>query len=183
MFLTAYVALILLAALPLARTLSMGRGGRPTLMFLHRLYRDFAYIAVAVLAIIGFETTLHISLQDYWFSELGQRYRYWLALGLRLGIFFTLLISAGIFIGYNLRALCRPLPAMPRSAPWFAGFILAALVGFGATSLCLWVPFLGFLGAGATGSTDRSLAGTSLSICSSCPGTTRWCGSSSPFSS
>jgi uncharacterized membrane protein (UPF0182 family) len=152
MFLTVYVALMVFAALLLARTLSMGRGGRPTLMFLHRLYRDFAYIAAAVLAIIGFETTLHVSLQDYWFSELGQRYRYWLALGLRSGIFFTLLISVGSFIGYNLRALCRPLPAVPRSAPWFAGFILAALVGFGATSL--WVPFLGFLGAAATGSTD-----------------------------
>jgi hypothetical protein len=62
MFLTAYVALALSAALPLARTRSMGIGGRPTLMFLHRLYRDFAYIAAAVFAIIGFQTTLHVSL-------------------------------------------------------------------------------------------------------------------------
>ena len=59
------------------------------MVFLHRLYRDLAYIAAAVLAIICFETALTISLQNYWFGELGQRYRYWLALGLRLGIFFT----------------------------------------------------------------------------------------------
>jgi hypothetical protein len=55
MFLTAYVALALFAALPL----SMRRGGRPTLMFLYCLYRDFAYITAAVFAIIGFMTTQH----------------------------------------------------------------------------------------------------------------------------
>src|SRR5271166_1664380 len=82
----------------------------------------------------------------------GQRYRYWLALGLCLGIFFTVLVSVGIFLGSNLRALCRPLPAVPRSAPWFAAFIFAALVGFGATTL--WTPLLGFLGANATGTSD-----------------------------
>ena len=152
MFLTAYVALVLFAAFPLARTLLMWEGRRASVALLHRLYRDLAYIAAAVLAIICFETALTISLQIYWFGELGQRYRYWLALGLRLGIFITLLLSVGVFVGYNLRALCRPLPAVPRSAPWFAAFILAALVGFGATTL--WIPLLGFLGASATGASD-----------------------------
>jgi uncharacterized membrane protein (UPF0182 family) len=152
MFLTAYVALVLFAALPLARTLLAGRGGRSGVMFLHRLYRDFAYIATAVLAIICFETALTISLQNYWFGELEQRYRYWLALGLRAGIFLALLVSVGAFVGYNLRALCRPLPAVPRSAPWFAAFVLGALVGFGATTL--WIPLLGFLGASPTGAID-----------------------------
>ena len=152
MFLTAYVALILFAAFPLARTLLMWEGRRASVALLHRLYRDLAYIAAAVLAIICFETALTISLQIYWFGELGQHYRYWLALGLRLGIFITLLLSVGVFVGYNLRALCRPLPAVPRSAPWFAAFILAALVGFGATTL--WIPLLGFLGASATGASD-----------------------------
>jgi len=42
MFLTAYVALVLLAALPLARTLLTGRGGRSGVIFLHRLYRELA---------------------------------------------------------------------------------------------------------------------------------------------
>jgi len=152
MFLTVYLVLVLLAALPLARTFLTGRGGRPPVMFLHRLYRDLAYLAAAVLAIICFEAALNISLQNYWFEELGQRYRYWLALGLRLGIFFTVLVSVGVFLGFNLRALCRNLPAVPRSAPWFAAFIFAALVGFGATTL--WIPLLGFLGANATGTSD-----------------------------
>src|SRR5271167_3692738 len=152
MFLTVYLVLVLLAALPLARTFLTGRGGRPPVMFLHRLYRDLAYLAAAVLAIICFEAALNISLQNYWFEELGQRYRYWLALGLRLGIFFTVLVSVGVFLGFNLRALCRNLPAVPRSAPWFAAFIFAALVGFGAATL--WIPLLGFLGANATGTSD-----------------------------
>src|SRR6516164_1573934 len=152
MFLTAYVALVLFALLPLARTLLGGRGGRSGVIFLHRLYRDLAYIAAAVVAIIGFEMALTISLQNYWFTELGQRYRYWLALGIRTGIFLTLLVSMGAFIGFNLRAVCRPLPALPRSAPWVAGCILAALVGIGATSL--WIPLLGYLGATAVGAGD-----------------------------
>jgi uncharacterized protein len=141
-----------LAALPLARTISIGRSGWPGVLYLHRLYRDLAYIAAAVLALIGFETALNISLQVYWFSELGQSYRYWLALGLRLAIFFTLLILIGAFMGYNVRVLCRPLPMVPLTAPWFAAFVLAALVGFGATTL--WVPLLGFLGATGTGAVD-----------------------------
>ena len=152
MFLTAYIALVLVAALPLARTLSKGRGGGPGVMFLHRLYRDFAYIVAAVIAIIVFETALTISLQNYWFGELGQRYRYWLALGLRSGIFLTLLVSVGAFVGYNLRVLCRPLPAVPRTAPWFAALFLAALVGIGATTL--WIPLLGYFGATASGTSD-----------------------------
>jgi uncharacterized protein len=151
MFLLGYVLLILLAAIPLGRTLLNERGG-PAVVFLHRLYRDLAYIAAAVLVVICFETALTISLQNYWFDELGQRYRYWLALGLRFGIFVTVLGSVGIFVGYNLRALCRPLPVVPRSAPWFAAFIFSAVVAFGATTL--WVPLLGFLGAAATGTSD-----------------------------
>jgi uncharacterized membrane protein (UPF0182 family) len=152
MFQSGYILLVLLAAAPLIRTLLKGRDGGAPLTFLHRIYRDFAYIAATVVAIICFETALNISLQNYWFGELGQRYRYWLALGLRLGIFFTILVSVGIFLGFNLRALCRPLPAVPRSAPWFAAFIFAALVGFGATTL--WIPLLGFLAASATGTSD-----------------------------
>src|ERR1019366_8276460 len=109
MFLFGYVVLILFAALPLGRTFVNERGGGSAVVFLHRLYRDLAYIAAAILGIICFETALNISLQNYWFDELGQRYRYWLAFGLRLGIFVTVLFSVGIFLGYNLRALCRPL--------------------------------------------------------------------------
>ena len=149
---SAILLLILLAALPLGRTFLNQKAGGSPVVFVHRLYRDLAYIAAAVLGIVCFETALTISLQDYWFDELGQRYRYWLALGLRAGIFVTVLFSVGIFVGYNLRALCRPLPAVPKSAPWFAAFIFSAVVAFSATTL--WVPLLGFLGATATGTSD-----------------------------
>jgi uncharacterized membrane protein (UPF0182 family) len=151
-FQTGYVLLILVAALPLARTFLRGRGGDPPVVFLHRLYRDFGYIAVAVLAIICFEMVLTISLQNYWFGELGQTYRYWFALGLRVALFFAVLLSVGTFVGYNLHRLCRSLPAVPRSAPWFAAFIFAALVGLGATTG--WIPLMGFLGAAPSGTRD-----------------------------
>ena len=156
MFQFGYLFLILLAALPLGRTFLNGRGGDSPVVFVHRLYRDLAYIAAAVLGIICFEAAMTISLQNYWFDELGQRYRYWLALGLRAGIFVTVFFSVGIFVGYNLRALCRPLPVVPNSAPWFAAFVLAAVIAFGATTL--WLPLLGFLGATATGTSDPVFA-------------------------
>jgi uncharacterized protein len=152
MFQFGYLFLILLAALPLGRTFLNGRGNDSPVVFVHRLYRDLAYIAAAVLGIICFEAAMTISLQNYWFDELGQRYRYWLALGLRAGIFVTVLFSVGIFVGCNLRSLCRPLPAVPKSAPWFAALIFAAVVAFSATTL--WMPLLGFLGATETGASD-----------------------------
>jgi uncharacterized membrane protein (UPF0182 family) len=152
MFLTGYVALILLAALPLIRTLSWGSDGDPYPVFLHRLYRDLVYLVSAILAIICFETALRVSLQNYWFGELHQGYRYWLSLGLRWAIFLAILVSAGVFLGYNLHALCRPLPPIPKSAPWLGAFTFAALLGYSAAAL--WVPLLGYLGATPSGTTD-----------------------------
>jgi uncharacterized protein len=152
MFQFGYLLLILLAALPLGRTFLNQKAGGSPVAFMHRLYRDLAYIAAAVLGIVCFESAMTISLQNYWFDELGQRYRYWLALGIRAGIFVTVLFSVGIFVGYHLRTLCRPLPMVPKSAPWFAAFIVAAVVAVSATTL--WVPLLGFLGATATGISD-----------------------------
>src|ERR1035438_7877631 len=109
MFQFGYLFLILFAALPLGRTFLNQKAGGSPVAFAHRLYRDLAYIAAAVLGIVCFETAMTISLQNYWFDELGQRYRYWLALGLRAGIFVTVVFSVGLFVGYNLRSLCRPL--------------------------------------------------------------------------
>ena len=96
MFQFGYLLLVLLAALPLGRTLLNQQAGGSQVLFVHRLYRDLGYVAAAVLFLICLETALTISLQDYWFDELGQRYRYWLALGLRSGIFFTVVLSIGI---------------------------------------------------------------------------------------
>jgi len=152
MFQFGYLFVILLAALPLGGTFLNASGRGSPVVFAHRLYRDLAYVAVAVLGIVCFETVMTISLQDYWFDELGQRYRYWLVLGLRSAIFVTVLFSAGIFIGLNLRTLFRPLPAVPRSAPWFASFIIAAVIGLSAATL--WISLLGFLGATAAGTSD-----------------------------
>ena len=58
---------------PLGRTFLKERSSGSPVVFLHRLYRDLAYIAAAILAIICFEATLNISLQNYWFGELDQR--------------------------------------------------------------------------------------------------------------
>jgi uncharacterized membrane protein (UPF0182 family) len=156
MFQSGYLLLILLAVLPLGRTLLQGSAGGSPVVFAHRLYRDLAYIAAAVLWIVCFEAALTISLQNYWFDELGQRYRYWLTLGLRAGIFVTAFLSIGIFAGFNLRSLCRPLPVVPSSAPWVAAFLVAGVIALGATTL--WLPLLGFLGATATGTSDPVFA-------------------------
>src|ERR1019366_6035670 len=114
MFQFGYLLLILLAAFPLGRTFLNQKAGGSPVVFAHRLYRDLSYVAAAVLGIVCFEAAMTISLQNYWFDELGQRYRYWLAFGLRAGIFVAVLSSVGVFVGYNLRALCRPLPSVPK---------------------------------------------------------------------
>jgi uncharacterized membrane protein (UPF0182 family) len=152
MFLISYALLIFLAALPLIRTFRRDRRDESRIVLLHRLYRDFGYIAAAILAIICFEVVLAISLQDLWFGELGQRHFYWLSLGLRCALFFAILVSVGLFAGFNLRALSRSLPKIPATAPWFAGFIFSALIASSATTL--WIPLLGFLGATPAGIVD-----------------------------
>ena len=81
--------------------------------FVHRLYRDAAYILVAVLGIVCFEAALRISLENYWFEELGQSHRYWLSLEYRVAIFFVVSLLVGLFVGANLRVLCRPLCNCP----------------------------------------------------------------------
>ena len=150
MFEIIYLFFIVLAALPLARTLMLGAGGKH-IAFVHRLYRDAAYILAAVLGIIVFEVALRISLENYWFQELGQSRRYWLSLEYRVAIFFVVSLLIGLFVGVNLRVLSRPY-VVPTSAPWVVGFVVAALVGFLATPL--WIPLMRFLGATPTGVVD-----------------------------
>jgi uncharacterized membrane protein (UPF0182 family) len=153
MFSLSYLILVLVAAVPLARTVVQHRGAPPSVAFVHRLYRDLAYIAAAIAAIILLEMIFTIALQNYWFVELGQQYRYWFALGLRAAIFTTVLVFGGLFIGFNLRTACRSIVVIPRGAPWFAGFILSAVVALGATGL--WTPLTAFLGAAPSGATDE----------------------------
>ena len=151
MFEVLYLFVLVWAALPLVRTLMQGRGG-DHIVFVRRLYRDAAYILAAGLGIIVFEAALGISLENYWFEELGQSHRYWLSLEYRVAIFLVVLLSVGLFVGANLRALCRPYAVIPASAPWIVGFVLAALVGFFATPL--WIPLMRFLGATSAGVVD-----------------------------
>jgi hypothetical protein len=129
MFEVTYLFVLALAALPLALTLLQGSGGNH-IAFVHRLYRDTAYILAAILGIICLEAALGISLDNYWFEELGQSHRFWLSIEYRVGIFLVTLLLVGVFVGANLQALCRPLPVVPRSAPWIVGFAIAGLVGF-----------------------------------------------------
>ncbi len=151
MFEVAYLLVLAVAAWPLALTLVQGdRGNR--VAFLHRLYRDAAYILAAVLAIISLEAGLRISLENYWFAELRQTHRFWLSIEYRVGIFLAFVLFVGVFVGANLRALCRPLPVVPASAPWIVSFGIAGLIGFLATPL--WIPVTRFLGATTTGIAD-----------------------------
>jgi hypothetical protein len=79
MFTTGYLLILLAAAVPLTRTFLSESGGNQ-LAFLHRLYRDATYVLAAIVGIICFEAALRISLENYWFTELGQSHRYWLSL-------------------------------------------------------------------------------------------------------
>jgi uncharacterized protein len=152
MFGLSYLVVVLVAAVPLLLTILRWRGNPPSIAFIHRVYRDLAYIAVVVVAILVLEAIFRIALQNYWFGELGQQYRYWFALGLRAAIFAAVLAVSGVFIALNLRVVCRPVAIVPRSAPWVVGFIISALVAFGATSL--WTPLMTFLGAAPSGVAD-----------------------------
>ena len=62
------------------------------------------------------------------------------------------LVFGGLFIAFNLRLVCRPVAVVPRSAPWGVGFVIAAVIAFGATSL--WTPLMAFLGATSSGVTE-----------------------------
>src|SRR5208337_2437502 len=81
-----------------------------------------------------------------------QSHRYWLSLEYRVAIFLVVTLLVGMFIGANLRVLCRPYAVVPASAPWIVGFVLAAMIGFLATPL--WVPLMRFLGATPAGVVD-----------------------------
>jgi uncharacterized membrane protein (UPF0182 family) len=161
MFALSYLILVLAAATPLVRTVFGSRGAPPSMALAHRIYRDLAYIAAAVAAIVLLEMVFAVSLQSYWFSELGQSHRYWFALGLRFAIFATVSVFGGLFLGFNLHLACRPVAAFPRTAPWFVGFILSGMVAFDAMGL--WPLLTAFLGAGPSGTAD-ALFGKDLSF-------------------
>src|SRR5579872_4375395 len=161
MFGLGYLILLVVASIPLATTVIRRRGDPPSVALAQRIYRDLAYIALAVLAIVAFETILRIALEGYWFAELGQSDRFWLALGLQGAIFAAVLVVGGLFVAVNWRLAARRLASLPPSAPLVAGFVVAALVGFGAIGA--WQRLAGFLGAAPSGVADP-LFGKDLSF-------------------
>jgi uncharacterized membrane protein (UPF0182 family) len=152
MFGLGYLILLLIAATPLAVTLVRHRGDLSSGMLARRLYRDLGYVALAAVAIVAFEAILRISLERYWFAELGQSARFWLSLGLQSTIFAAVLVFGGLFVAINWRLAARRLAGLPPSAPLIAGFAIAGSVAFGATGL--WLPLAGFVGATPSGITD-----------------------------
>jgi uncharacterized protein len=151
MFEFTYLFMLILASLPLVFTV-LRRGSSNHIAFVHRLYRDAAYILATVLGIICLEAALSISLENYWFGELQYSHRFWLSIGYRLGIFLVIVLVVGLFLAINLRPLCRPFLILPKSAPWIVGFVIASLLGYLATPL--WVPLMRFLGSATAGEAD-----------------------------
>ncbi len=151
MFAISYFLLLIVAAIPLALTLLSDRG-RDRAAFMRRIYRGAAFILAAGLGIIFFEAALGISLENYWFTELGQRHRYWLALQYRVGIFLAVFIFVGLFLGLNFRVLSAPLGEIPNAARWLAAFLFSAVVAF--LAMPYWVAVMRYLGATAAGSAD-----------------------------
>jgi len=71
-FSVSHAILVVIAVLPLPMTILRERGNPRSLVFIHRIYRDLASIAFAVVEITVLETIFKIPLQDYWFDGLGQ---------------------------------------------------------------------------------------------------------------
>ncbi len=95
MFEVSYLFVLALAVLPLAYTLLQGAGGN-RIAFVHRLYREAAYILAVLLGIIFLEVALSISLENYWFDELGQSHRFLLSIEYRVGTFLVTLLLVGL---------------------------------------------------------------------------------------
>jgi uncharacterized protein len=151
MFVVTYTIVLAAAALPLAITLLSNKRVWGD-AFAHRLYRSAAYLVAAIVCIICLEVALRISLEAYWFGELGQSHRFWLSIEYRIEIFLAFLIVLGLYFSANLQALRRLFPIVPRTAPWLVGFVLAGFLGLAAAPL--WMPLMRFRGAAIAGVND-----------------------------
>jgi len=117
-----------------------------------RFARGLFPVVAIVLGIACLEAALRISLEYYWFAELGKTDRFVLALKYRSAIFIAIFLLGGWFVGANLRALCHSLPLFNVAAPWLAAFAFSAALASLATSL--WIPLMAYLGAASTGTVD-----------------------------
>src|SRR6516162_1513115 len=122
MFVVTYTLVIAAAALPLAITLLSNKRAWSD-AFARRLYRGTAYVVAAIVCIICLEVALRMSLEAYWFGELGQSHRFWLSIEYRIEIFLAFLIVLGFYFSANLQAPSRLFPIVPRTVPWLVGFV------------------------------------------------------------
>jgi uncharacterized protein len=146
MFTIGYVLVIVVALIPaLSGYASTGRF--PSIP-LHRVI----LLACIVLGIVCFEAALRISLEYYWFAELGKTQRFLLALEYRTVIFIAVVILVGWFVGSNLRVMCRSVWPFAPAALWLVTLVFAIVLA--TLAMSLWIPLMAYLGAGATGITD-----------------------------
>lgn len=146
MFAIGYLLVIALALTPAAlRYASAGRF--PTISARHAIL-----FAAIVIAIAGFEAALRISLEYYWFTELGKTQRFLLALEYRTALFIGVLMIAGWFIGTNLQVLCRQVWPFGARTLWIGTLVCSSLLALLATTL--WIPLMAYLGAARTGIVD-----------------------------
>jgi uncharacterized membrane protein (UPF0182 family) len=114
--------------------------------------RRVILLAAIVLGIVGLEAALRISLDYYWFTELGKTQRFLLALYYRAAIFFVVAIAVGWFVGANLSVMCRSVWPFAPALLWVVALVFAIVLARFAVSL--WIPLLAYLGATDTGITD-----------------------------
>ena len=146
MFTIGYVLVVALALYPVVQAHLSGAGSPA-----HPV-RNALLAAAIILAILGFEAALQISLEYYWFSELAQRERFLFVLELRAALFFGVFLIAGWFVAANLRVLLRPVWPFNAATLWVAALLASIVIATVATSL--WIPLMGYMGARATGVVD-----------------------------
>jgi uncharacterized membrane protein (UPF0182 family) len=146
MFTIGYVLVIVVALIP--ALLSYASSGRFPSIPLRRII----LLAAIVLGIVCFEAAVRISLEYYWFGELGKTQRFLLALEYRAAIFLAVAISVGWFVGANLRVICRSVWPFTPAALWLVALAFALVLAMIAMSL--WIPLMAYLGSSATGIAD-----------------------------
>ena len=146
MFTIGYVLVVALALFPVVQAHLSGATSQA-----HPVRNALLAVAI-ILAIVGFEAALQISLEYYWFSELAQRERFLFALELRAALFFGVFLIAGWFVAASLRVLLRPVWPFNATTLWIAALLASIVIAAVATSL--WIPLMGYMGARATGVVD-----------------------------
>jgi uncharacterized protein len=146
MFTIGYVLAVVVALIPAALSYA-STGHFPAIPV-----RRMVLLAAIVLGIVCFEAALRISLEYYWFSELGKTSRFLLALRYRAAIFFAVAILVGWFVGSNLRVMCRSVWPFAPATLWLVTLVFAIVMA--SLAMSLWIPLMAYQGASASGVAD-----------------------------